>query len=105
MNRFFTILLNTCANFNQQKWVQMKYQFIIQTQDVCYYIYKVLDLHAELDLQPPKFEIRKKIKLGLKDHVLDKLIKIFNISTDLRNFIDLVERIDCNFYKHRRMQQ
>lgn len=40
---------------------------------------------------------------GLKDHILDKLVKILDVLTDFGNFIDLVEYIDQNFYKHGHM--
>lgn len=73
LDRCFAVLLYASANINHQEWVRIKYQSIIQTPDICRYVYEVLDLRAQLDLQPPKFEIREKIKAGLKDYVLDDL--------------------------------
>lgn len=65
----------------------------------------MLDFRVQLDLQPFEFEVRKKIKLGLKNYVISELTKIFNIPTDFGNFIDLVKRIDQNFYKYKGMHQ
>lgn len=62
-------------------------------------MYEVLNLHTQLDLQSSKFEVKEKIKSSFKDHMLDKLIKILDVSTNLSNFIDLVECIDRNLYK------
>lgn len=85
----------------------MEYQSIVQTRDVRRYVYEVLDLRAQLTTRPLEFEVKKKIKSGLKDHVLDELVKILDIPTDLGYFIDLVERTDRNLYKrdHIRQQQ
>lgn len=71
----------------------MDHQSIVQTRDVRRYVYEVLDLCAQLNPPPPEFEVREKIKSGLKDHMLDELVKILDVPTDLGNFIDLVERI------------
>lgn len=62
-------------------------------------MYKILHLLAELNLQLSEFELRKKIKLKLKYHVLNKPVKIFDISTNLGNFISIVKHINRNFYK------
>lgn len=63
------------------------------------------DLHAQQDPQLYKFDVRDKIKLGLKNHVLDELIKILNVLTDVENFIYLVKYIDQNFYDHEHICQ
>ena len=100
LKQFFVILLHTCADINHQEWIKIEYQSIIQTRDSWRYMYKLLDLPAQLNPQPPKFEVKKKIKWGLKDHVLDELVKILDIPTDLGNFINQVKHIDRNLYKY-----
>lgn len=104
LERFFAVLLHACADINHQERVRMEYQSIVQTRDVRRYVYEVLDLRAQLNPQPPEFEVREKIKSGLKDHVLDELVKILDVPTDLGSFIDLVERIDRNLYERGRIR-
>lgn len=104
LERFFAVLLHACADINHQERVRMEYQSIVQTRDVRRYVYEVLDLRAHLNPQPPEFEVREKIKSGLKDHVLDELVKILDVPTNLGSFIDLVERIDRNLYERGRIR-
>ncbi len=60
------------------------------------YVYEVLDLLVQLDLQPLEFKVKRKIESDLKDYVLDELIKIFDLPTNLENSVDFVKLIDRN---------
>lgn len=42
----FLLYVHNCINTNHQKRIQIKYWFILKTQDIYWYIYEVLDLHA-----------------------------------------------------------
>lgn len=68
-------------------------------------MYEISDLHAELDPQLPELEVKKKIQSGLKTNILDELLKMLDVLTNLGNFIDLIKRIDKNLYKYNFMYQ
>lgn len=49
------------------------------------------DLRAQLDSQPPELKVTGKIKSRLITYILDELLKIFDLLTNLGNFIELVK--------------
>ena len=105
LKQFFVILLHACADINYQERIKMEYQSIIQSRDIWRYVYKLLDLRTQLNPQPPEFKVKEKIKWGLKDHILDELVKILDIPTNLDNFINLVKHIDRNLYERGYIRQ
>lgn len=65
----------------------------------------MLNPYTQLYLQLFKLKVREKIKLRLKNHVLDELVKIFDIQININNFINLVKFINCNFYERGHIYQ
>lgn len=45
------------------------------------------------NLQFLEFKVKEKFNSELKNHVFYKLVKIFNIPTDLENFLDLLASV------------
>lgn len=105
LEQFFDALKHSCADINQQERVRMHYQTLVQTRDVRRYAYDLFELVHQLEPEPPSYEIKEKFKLGLKSHVHDELVRIFDPPEQLDAFIALCEKIDRNHFEKSKIRR